>query len=99
MRRMLLGIATAIMGMSMLLKMLFGAALHLFTVWIAFKASGVMAAILCFVFPVFAQLYWIVVIWTETGAFLNLYTLACLAYVGLWIVIIFAASIAVASED
>ena len=35
MRRVILGVAVAIMGMSMLLRVLFGAALILFTVWIA----------------------------------------------------------------
>jgi hypothetical protein len=99
MRRMILGVAVAILGMSMLVKVLFGVALHLFTVFVAYSASGFFAALLTLIFPVMAQIYWIYNIWANTGVFLNLFTLLNLAYVGLWVVIIFFSAIAAALDD
>ncbi len=98
MRAMIIGMATAIVGLSLLLKMLFGAALHLLTVYVAYQSVGFFWAAITFMFPVVAEIYWVIAIWAETGVFLNLYTMACLVYLGIWVVIIFATSIGEAAE-
>jgi uncharacterized RDD family membrane protein YckC len=99
MRRVLLGVATAIAGLSMLVKILLGAAVHLLTVSIAYNLSGMFAAFLTFVFPGVSQMVWIAIIWHSTGTFWNLLTAACAAYVVSIVVMIFAASLAAAASD
>ena len=99
MRSVILGLATAIMGLSFLATTLFGTALHLLTVYVAYQSVGFMGAALTLFFPVIAQLYWLVSIWAETGMLFNLYTMACLAYLAIWVVIIFAGAIATAADS
>jgi hypothetical protein len=60
-------------------------AVHLFTVFIAVRLGGLVSGGLSFVFPVAAQVYWILELWQITGQFMNFFTLICLVYLGLWI--------------
>ena len=55
------------------------AAIHLYTTYVAYQTSGVLAALLTFGMPPLSELYWLVSIWYATGALFNLYTLRILA--------------------
>jgi hypothetical protein len=94
-----LGVATAITGLSMFVKVLLGIAVHLFTVWIAYTVSGGVAAFVTLLFPVVAEMVWLVLLWSWTGAFWNLLTLACAAYLVSFVALIFSASIVAATSD
>lgn len=65
-----------------------GCGLHLLTVFVAFHLQGFLGAGLSFLFPVAAQVYWIVDLWERSGVFWNVFTLICAAYVLLWAVVI-----------
>jgi hypothetical protein len=56
-----------------------GLALHVFTIVIAYQASGLGAAVLSAVFPPFSEAYWFFKMWYETGTFLNGYSVWVLA--------------------
>ena len=59
-----------------------GTAIHLFTVYIAAASTADwISAGLSFVFPVAAEVYWVMEAWQSTGVFLNILSLACFAYV------------------
>jgi len=62
------------------------AAIHLYTTYVAYQTSGVLAALLTFGMPPLSELYWLVSIWYATGAFFNLYTLRILALRFLWLI-------------
>jgi len=64
-----------------------GVCLHLLTVFLAFRLSGFVGAGLSLLFPVAAQVYWIVELWDTTGKFWSPFTLMCLIYVTLWVLI------------
>lgn len=87
----------AIAGVAYPLMGLLGAAIHVWTIVIAFATKGLFAAILSLVFPVLAQLYWGVTIWRASGTFANPYCLALVAYASLWLLVI--AGFAMASRD
>jgi len=55
------------------------AAIHLYTTYVAYQTSRVLAALLTFGMPPLSELYWLVSIWYATGALFNLYTLRILA--------------------
>lgn len=61
------------------------ALLHLWTILIAWQASGFVAALISFCLPVLSQIYWFAITWRTLG-FLNPYTITVLAIVGLYIV-------------
>jgi hypothetical protein len=71
-----------------------GLALHLWTGYIAYRTSGFIIIVLTLFLPGFAETVWFVVIWRETGVFLNWYTLAVLSlviwyslsFVGNWLI-------------
>lgn len=63
-----------------------GAALHLLTVYVAANVSGWISAALSLVFPVAAQVYWILELWQRTGVLVNFLTVACVAYIVAWLV-------------
>jgi hypothetical protein len=63
-----------------------GIAVHLFTVFIAVASTADwISAGLSFVFPVAAEVYWVIEAWHSTGVFLNILSLACFAYVAAWL--------------
>jgi hypothetical protein len=64
--------------------------IHLYATILAFLASGYVAALLTFIIPFFAELYWIFVIWSETGVFWHGLTVASIAYFILCVMAIFA---------
>lgn len=60
----------------------FGVMLHLYTILIAFKMSGFMAAFIALSLPVLAQIYWFFVAWNKTGEFINGFSFYIILYVG-----------------
>ena len=62
---------------------LLGMAIHLWTIVIAFKISGIIATILTFIFPVLSEIYWFFKIGSNLG-FGNIYCLSIMAYIGLF---------------
>ncbi len=82
------GAGCALAGIAYPLMMFLGAAIHIWTVVIAFAAKGLFGGILSLMFPVLAQFFWGFWAWNVTGTFANLYCQALAAYVGLWILII-----------
>ncbi len=62
-----------------------GLIIHAWTVIIAYSVKGFLAAVITLAFPVLSEIYWGYNIWNTSGVFLNLYTIALLTYVGLWI--------------
>ena len=63
-----------------------GAAIHIITVYLAFILSGWLAAGLSALFPIAAQVYWIVDLWRTTGTFWHGLSFVCAAYCVLWAV-------------
>jgi hypothetical protein len=63
-------------------------ALHLFTVFVAVRVGGWLEGGLSFVFPAAAQVYWILELWQTTGHFFHFLTIACIAYLGLWVAVV-----------
>jgi len=63
-----------------------GLALHVYTILVAFKFSGFLAAILSFIFPIIAQIYWFVATWVKTESLINPYTFYVLVYLG-WLTV------------
>ena len=74
-------------GIAYPIMAILGAVIHIWTILVAFLASGLFAAVLSLIFPVLAQLYWGIRIWNATGTLWNNYCLAVIAYVALWIVV------------
>lgn len=85
-------------GLSQLALSALGMIIHVITIIIAFKASGLFAAIVSACFPVLAQIYWVYKIWSISGVFFNLFTIAIIVYLALWVVF-FAALALSASAD
>jgi hypothetical protein len=57
-----------------------GLVLHIWSIVIGYKASGVGAAVLTATFPVLSEIYWARRIWNATGTFANDYTVAVALY-------------------
>jgi len=55
------------------------AALYLYTIYYAYSAVGLLAALLSAALPVIANVYWMYSITMETGDLMNNYNLACVA--------------------
>ena len=58
-----------------------GVAVYLYTIYYAFSAAGLLAAILSACLPVLANIYWMYSITMDTGNWMNIYNLACAAIV------------------
>lgn len=54
-------------------------ALHVFTVYIAYQATGWLGAILTLVMPGISELYWFVMGWVHTGSPFSDYGLLCIS--------------------
>jgi hypothetical protein len=65
-----------------------GLCLHLYTILFAYQASGFLAALLSLIFPVLAQIYWVVATWIKTEQFINAYSWYVVVYLG-WLIAAF----------
>ena len=79
------GIGCLSAGVIHLILGVLGLIIHAATVIIAFGTKGFIAAVITLALPVVAELFWGYQIWSASGLILNLYTIALLAYAGLWI--------------
>lgn len=97
MNRVLFGLALAIYRAALFLRVIAGIVIHTFTIWFAYKVAGFMGAVLSFAFPFAAQMYWAWRAWSETGVLFNLFTIAIIGFIWLWLLSI-VASVLVAVE-
>lgn len=81
-----------IMGLAGITASILGLVIHVWTIVIAFSASGLFAAVLTLVFPVLSEIYWFLGIGSNFG-FGATYCLAIMAYVGLFGVMFLGAMI------
>lgn len=72
-------------GLTGLALYVFGGIIHIVTIYIAFKISGILAAIFTGGLPVISQIYWAIKLWTLSGVFFNLFTAALIIYIGIFI--------------
>jgi len=79
------GAGCLVAGMSQLILGGLGMVIHVITIIIAFKASGLLSAIISACVPVLAQIYWLYKIWSFSGVFFNWYTIMIIAYLGVWV--------------
>lgn len=70
------------------LAVFLGLVLHIGTVIIAYKINGILAAILSFPFPVFAQIFWFIRIWMLDKTFFNPFCILLSSYVIFWGIIL-----------
>ena len=80
------------MGMGVL-----GLIIHVWTIIIAYEASGLFAAVLALCLPVLAQIYWFFQVMGATETVANTYCLSILAYLALMAILIVA--VAVVAKD
>jgi hypothetical protein len=99
MKKVFIGILTSLAGLSMVAQYAVGIVLHLYTTFVAYKFSGVIAAVITFLTPPFSELYWAVTIWASTGDFMSDILIGLLLYLIIWIPIIISVSFAKALDD
>jgi hypothetical protein len=98
-REFLLKLSLGMAGTSIMICSVVGGMIHLYATILAFLASGYVAAILTFILPFFAELYWIVTIWSETGVFWHGLAVASVAYFVLCLMAIMAGVFAASAPD
>jgi hypothetical protein len=64
-----------------------GVAVHVLTVFLAFRVADFLSASLSALFPGAAQVYWVVALWQRSGTFWHPFTIACAAYLALWLIL------------
>jgi hypothetical protein len=74
---------------------IYAAVLHLFTVYMSFKAFGLLGAAITFIGAFLAQFFWIYTLFKESGVFFNNFTIACLV----WVVLAVARAIVTAKAE
>lgn len=80
------GSAAVVLMLFQLALSLIGLCIYVWTIAIAFVRAGIISAILTALLPVASQIYWILRLWRTSGIFLNVFTVTCLIYAGLWVV-------------
>jgi hypothetical protein len=60
--------------------------IHIWTIVIAYITSGLLGGIITLVFPVVAQIFWFIKIWSATGTVMNAYCLAILGFIACWVI-------------
>jgi Ca2+/Na+ antiporter len=92
-------LSLAMAGSAIMVCSIVGGIIHLYATFLAYQASGYAAAFATLVFPFFAELYWIAVIWSETGTFWLGLAVACIAYFVLCVMLFVAGSVVVSTSD
>lgn len=72
-------------GLTGLALYVFGGIIHMVTIYIAFKISGILAAVFTGGLPVISQIYWAIKLWTLSGIFFNPFTAVLIIYIGIFI--------------
>lgn len=86
-REILICFGAILSSLFFMLAVILGIILHIWTVIIAYKYSGIVPAALSLPFPVFAQIFWFVRIWIYEKTFFNPFCLLVTGYVIFWIII------------
>lgn len=82
-------IGGGILGLSGLILAILGLVIHVWTIVLAFSFSGIFAAVLTLIFPVFSEIYWFLKVGLNIG-FDNNYCLAIIAYVIIFVIAMIA---------
>tara|TARA_B100000963_G_scaffold182744_1_gene158867 strand:- start:578 stop:898 length:321 start_codon:yes stop_codon:yes gene_type:complete len=103
-RKFIFGTSAGLAGIIYLVIQLGGLAIHLYTTYLAFQVSGIISAIITFVFPPISELFWIWRFWSLTGEFFNFYTQWICFYllvlvVGYILIAIFGSAAAATADD
>ena len=77
-------IVGGILGIAWLVATILGLVIHVWTIVIAYLASGIVAAVVTLLFPVLSQAYWFFKVGSNAGYDTD-YCIAILAYVGLMV--------------
>ena len=75
------------LGIAMVVLWLSSAALHFYTVFVAYQDSGVFGAFISLSAPFAAELYWFVKAWRQTGTAMTGYGVSCMAVVMLGLIV------------
>ncbi|MCX5681910.1 MAG: hypothetical protein NT079_06575 [Candidatus Omnitrophica bacterium] len=73
-------IGCAAFGLSYFIVMAAGFAIYVWTIVIAYHAVGVVGAALSAFLPFFAQIFWAIKFWSDTGTILNPYCIVLISY-------------------
>lgn len=73
-------IGCAAFGLSYFLIMAAGLVIYIWTIFIAYQSLGIIGAVLSAVLPFFAQIFWCIKFWSDTGTILNPYCLIFISY-------------------
>jgi hypothetical protein len=76
------GLIAGIVGFGSIVLWVGGIGIYLFTLYLAYLTS-LTSLLLTMFFPVFGQIYWILMIWHSTGVFFHLLTILCLGWIAL----------------
>ena len=90
------GMGLGCISMSMMQLAMIG--LHFFTVFLAFVTSGLISAVLTLCFPFISWVYWFYRFWKASGTIFNLYGIASLVVVGLFVLMMVGGGL-MASDD
>jgi len=103
MKNIILKIGEILGGLMIFLFYVLGAGLgtiiHIWTIVVAYNVSGIFAAMMTVWFPILAQIYWFIRIWSMVGTVINKYCLAILGYIGLWIIVAIGVGIVILIEN
>ena len=75
-----LRIGCAAISLSYLLVMAVGLGIYIWTLVIAYQSLGIVGAVLSAVLPFFAQIFWCIKFWSDTGTIFNLYCIVVISY-------------------
>jgi Ca2+/Na+ antiporter len=92
-------LSLAMAGSAIMVCSIVGGLIHLYATFLAYHASGYAAAFVTLIFPLFAELYWIAIIWSDTGTFWHGLVVACIAYFVLCVMLFVAGSVVVSTSD
>jgi hypothetical protein len=70
----------AVAGLSYFFVFAAGLAIYIWTIDIAYRSAGILGAVLSVFLPVFAQIFWGVKFWMDTGTIFNPYCMVVIGY-------------------
>ena len=82
-----------IMGLAWIAASILGLLIHLWTIILALSVSGIIAAMLTLVFPVFSEIYWFFKIGSNIG-YGSIYCVSIMVYIGLFGIVFLGGMIA-----
>lgn len=92
------GIGCVLGGMARVILEFLGAGIHVWSIVIAYKLKGLLAALLTLCLPVLSQGYWFLNIWSRVGTVWNVYCISILAYLIVCVVFLIGCRLAESEE-